>query len=143
MKMTIKQYYETLKAKRESAERELERLKHKYSNNEISYNLYFTERERTMSSINTYTDCICTLEASHLLDDPEETQNKAAAFDVLNKSLDLVLGRELKGFTKDEHAIFESIVVARSDAGDGSDYCRGREITLEERKILKKVGIKE
>ncbi len=82
MKMSIKQYYDTLKAKRESAERELLIIKDSLESGKIDVVTAKQKQDETFKVIDTYTDCICLLESSHLLDiDPEdEKQNKAAAY---------------------------------------------------------------
>ena len=147
MKMTIKEYYELLKEKRESARHELARLNNMYKEGEINIGVYATRGDNIANTINAYTDCICTLEASHLLDiNLEEIQNKAAAFDVLNKAFELELGSEL-GYSEDNkdnsNPVFVPIVTARNeDETWENDYCRSRQVTLEEKEILKKVGVK-
>ena len=68
MKMTIQEYYETLKAKRKGAENELEGIKHQYDKGEIGCIVYASRKGNITRTIDTYTDCICLLESSHLLD---------------------------------------------------------------------------
>ncbi len=72
MKMTIEQYYEALKAKKQSAEQELEDLYIKYKKCEINADFFAHLRDNLVVTIKDYFDCICLLEASHLLDN--ETQ---------------------------------------------------------------------
>ena len=145
MKLTIKEYYETLKAKRENNEREMNVIEDMVKHGKLDKAIAEQRKQVIFRGIDTYTDCICLLESSHLLDvDPEdEKQNKAAAFDIIKKIFDLEFNGKVIDFNSDR-PVMTSVVVARNnDLDEDFGYCVSKDLTKEEYFILKKVGIEE
>ena len=67
--MTIQEIYELIKQKRESAENHRERIYKKMHEDEIKEQHYDCIYQELIGEINAYTDVLCLIESSGVLDD--------------------------------------------------------------------------